>query len=167
MLPLVCTMMSRWSCRFAPTPGRSWTKADLVLRQMAGGADAGKHKKLRRVDRAAADEHFALGDDCFFSQADLNLNAAGALAVEQDAPRHGAGDARQVWAAFHRAQIGGGGGGAAAFQRCGLIEADARLAAPLKSGLCGNCSWVPASTKTRDRRLGSGLSETGSGPDAP
>ena len=57
------TRQARAQCseRFAPTPGRSCTGLMPMLPQMIGGPDAGEHQQLRRVVRAAAQDHLAIG----------------------------------------------------------------------------------------------------------
>ena len=48
-----------WSCRFAPTPGRSCCTRDAVPLQLRRGADARQQQQLRRVDRAGTDDDLA------------------------------------------------------------------------------------------------------------
>ena len=55
------TSTSMWSCRFWPTPGRSWHDLDALLAEMGGRADAGQHQEFGRADRAGGDDHLALG----------------------------------------------------------------------------------------------------------
>ena len=69
----------RWSWRFRPTSGRSATTSMPRRAQVAGGADAREHQRLRRVDGSAAQHDLAAaahGDRC-------------AVAVRTRRPRRG------------------------------------------------------------------------------
>ena len=46
-----------------PTPGRCATAGMSKPLELVGVADAGQHEQLRRVDRAAGEDHLALGPD--------------------------------------------------------------------------------------------------------
>ena len=85
--------------------------ADLF--QMIGGADARQHQEVRRVERAAGEDHLAVGGRLHLHAVVRIGDAARAGSVHDDARDVGAGFHAQVRALLGRAQEGVGGGRAA------------------------------------------------------
>ena len=79
---------------------------DAVLLQLPGRADAGEHQKLRRVDRAAAQDDFAPRLDGADRIALPVFQAADAPALKQQAGRHCIGRDGEIGAPRRRLQIG-------------------------------------------------------------
>ena len=79
---------------------------DAVFLQMPGRADAGEHEKLRRVDRAAAQDDFAAGVGGAQRAALPVFDAARAPSVQDQPRRQRAARHMQVGAPARRLQIG-------------------------------------------------------------
>src|ERR1700722_1668885 len=100
---------------------------DASLTQLVGRADARKQQQLRRVERAAGEDHLALGMRPVLLPILHVFDADGTRTVEEDARRMAAGDKLDI-AAFHRgAQIGDCGARAPAVADRVLSAAEALL----------------------------------------
>ena len=126
---------SMWSCRCAPTPGRSCTTRDAVLLQLRARADARQHQQLRRLQRAGAEQHLAPRLQLLQLAADAHLHADRAPAFEQDARGVGLGHHLQVGAAQVRRQVGLGGAEALAVLVRHLVHAHAFLRGAVEVGV--------------------------------
>ena len=92
-----------------PHPGQVRDDVDPERAELAGGADAGQLKQLRRVDRAAADDHLARVHRAAAAPAAAVLHAGRARALEHDPRGERARLDLEVLAPHHRVQVGAGG----------------------------------------------------------
>ena len=95
----------QWSCRFSPTPGRLVHHRDAVLLQQRARPDAGQLQQLRRVDRAAGQQHLAPRTHLTDRAVLAELDADRAFAFGQHAMRQRADLHLQVRPVEHRLQI--------------------------------------------------------------
>ena len=79
---------------------------DAVLAQVALGSDTGKLQQVRRVERAAADDHFAVRPDSTRLPVPAIAHADGAPPLEQEPFRPGSRDHGEIPAAEVRREIG-------------------------------------------------------------
>ena len=122
-----------------------------VLAQVRGRADARQHQQLRRVVRAGAEHHLALGAQRLRDAVAHDLGPDRAVALEQQ-PGHGrTGHEREVRARERRMQVGDRGRAAHPVSLRELVEADAVLPAPVEVGVRGQAGL--------DRRLDPGARE--------
>src|SRR5690606_2164947 len=100
---------------------------DAVPAQFGLRADARQHQQLRRVDRAAAEDHLAPGPVVERAAAFPAGHAGRAPAVEGDALDHGAGAHGEVRARPGGVEVSDRGGAARAVALGDLVQADAEL----------------------------------------
>ena len=91
-----CMRTCRWSCRSAPTPGMSATTSMPMRAQQLGRAEPGELQQLRRVERAAGQDHLAAGVRDARRAAVPVFDADRAPALEQDAAGQRVGLDRQI-----------------------------------------------------------------------
>ncbi len=106
-----------------------------VLLQQRAGADAGKLQQLRRVDRAARQQHLASRTHLANGAVLAELDADRALAFGQDAMRQSADFHLQVGPVQHRLQIACRRGTAPPVAHCKLQRTDAFLLGAVEVGV--------------------------------
>ncbi len=130
------TRQPMWSCRFSPTPEQLVDELDAVFLEQRAGPDAGKLQQLRRLDRAAGEQHLAPGADATGDAVLGEFEPDRALAVEQDAAGEGVHlDAANVAPLHRRAQIGDRGRAASHLAHGELIGADPLLLGAVEIGV--------------------------------
>ena len=143
-----------WSCKFLPTPGNATFTGDVVGAQFVRIADAREHQELRRVDDAAAQNHFAPGVRRHRLAVLYIFDAGRALAVENK-PRHQRIDFDvQIVARQRRAQIGVGSAAAAAVAHRHLPDAKTFLLGAVVIGRGLVARGKPCRRKRIDQRIG-------------
>ena len=98
---------------------------DAVLRQLAGGTDAGGQQQHRRVDGAAGQDQFAPRADALDFSVALDLDANSAASLEQDFPDMGSGHQFQVFPGKVRPEVADRGRAAPAIVDVERRKADA------------------------------------------
>src|SRR5215469_2113694 len=120
-------------------------RRDSEFRQMLLRADAGQHEQLRRVDRAAAQDHFARRQCGALLAVDATDDTGRSPPDECDFFGERIGDDAQIGAAHCRSQIPDRGRAAPAVARRRLVIADAVLMGAVK---------IVVARKPRLRRTG-------------
>ncbi len=100
---------------------------DAVFAQVIGWPESGQHQQLRRVDRAAGDDHLAGVDALGVMPAAAQLHADRAAAIEQHAFDQGVRVYLQIPALAYRFQIGHCSRAARAVALGDLVQAEAGL----------------------------------------
>jgi len=108
-------------------PAQRHPHRDAVMAERVRIADAREHQKLRRVDDAAAQDHFALGMRGESRSALDEFDACGAASVEHDAAHKRIRLDCEIGSRQRRAQIGLGSAAAAAVLDRHLAGAEAFL----------------------------------------
>ncbi len=108
---------------------------DAVRGKLRLRPDARQQQKLRRVDRAAAQDHLAPRADAERQLVLDEIDPGRALALEADPLRQRTGDHPQIGPVHHRMQIAFRGRAAPAPRRGGLVVADAVLRRAVEVGV--------------------------------
>ena len=145
--------MPTWSCRLAPTLLVGVDDRDAEDLQEAGRADAGKLQKLRRVDRAGAEDDFAAGAGGLRAAVAEIFDADGAIAFEDDFGRQRIRLDADVLPLHGRAQEGAGGRHAAAVLGRDLVDADAFLGGAVEIRIEGQPGLLPGLEIARGHRM--------------
>ena len=107
----------------------------LEQRQLLRRADAGEHQQLRGLVGAGGQDDLARGVDLLDRPGVVDLDAAGAVAVEEDPQRERVGDDRQVLALHGRMQVAHRRARAHAVLLRHLVAAEALLARAVEVGV--------------------------------
>ena len=95
--------------------------------QVRGWPDAREHQQLWGVDRAATDDHFALGAHVPHLAVLFVAHSGGSVLLEADAADHRVGDDREIGSLLGGSQVTDRGTAAATVADRGLVVADAFL----------------------------------------
>ena len=150
-----------------PDAGQRVLHRDAQRRQQFRVADAGQFQDMRRLHRAGADDHLAVGAR-FLGRAALRVgDADGALALQQDFRRQGLGFDLQVRAVADGIEVAARAGPALAVLLGHLVVAEAFLAAVVVVLVARKALSTAASMKASSSSARSRMWSTFSGPPRP